>query len=602
MKKIRILSALMVLVLCASMLLVACDKEEETVTYKLSDVMNADWSLDKTGVITSTKDASYVGEYAMADYNFVVTKFDPTTAGTTDAANSGIVTRVYNANTDQTVLTVTDSKVTDNTAQPAVTTTTKHYVDIISSEYFAVLTASTTLSSGSSVSMSNYFNCPLSTSWEYSLTIYNATGSSKETYVNSELLALCGGSFTSFDSVYGGTSSDALIYEYREVSSFLSESLHANNDFDLFAIGNKVYRFDDELKATLVKDYGLASKPSLSNMKKVGDSYLETVSSVYTVYDKDLKEVFNYTIPGYAEGTAYMLANGNLLVQYATQLDQNEKKFDVRYGADNKYELTTVLVTAEGATELEDVDYYIGAVKPSVAGRDGKKVYADTVENLAFIYPIGDNKMIDSSYANKKLVVLNNDGTIAGEVEVEGNIAEFPMQFTDDYYALKLSDGNYAIYDNQGSEVSVLTAAAMLAEKISGDYLLLGDAIYDANGSKVYDITDNHATVDACGNTVIIKKYSATAVSYGIFVDGSVKTIGTVAKDEKDSSINDFGFSEAGYYYTYNKEAKKYTYYNAEGNVIGTFDSRLTKRLSTDECVIMQDTAKKIFYKFSITK
>lgn len=616
MKKIKILSLLLALLMCTSVLFISCEKEE-VATYTISDIMNSEWSLDKTGVVTSFKDASYVGDYAKASYGFIVTTFDPNSANSgnntnntdnTSNAVNGVVTRVYNANTDQVVVTLTDSKTTDSTVTPAVTTTKKNYVNIISYEYFAVLSASTTLSGGSSITASNYFGCPLTSSWDYTLSIYNSTGSVVETFYNNELLALCEGNISNFDKAYAGfneygsANEDAIIYEYKDVVHYLDDEFDLTGGFDLFAIGSKVYRFDEDYKTTLVKDYGLAAKPSLTSMKKVGDNYLETKNNVYTVYDKDLNKVFDYTVPGYANGDAHILANGNLLVQYVIQLDQNEKKFDVREGADGKYDLVTVLVTKDAVTELEDVNYYIGSLKPSVAGRDGKKVYADTVENLAFIYPIGENKMIDMSYSNKKLVLISNEGLVTAEVNVEGKFADFPINHTNNYYAIKLSDGGYAIYNKQGEKVSTLTASAMEAYKISGDYMLTTNAIYKADGSVAYDIDDAHASVKQCGNTVIVAKYATKATAYGIFVDGDVKNIGTVAVDENNSTIDDFGYGEYGYYYTYNKETKKYTYYNEEGNTIGSFDKQLTYRLSGEDFIIMQDTANKIFYKFIITK
>ena len=600
MKKIKILSLLLALIMCMSVLFISCEKEETT--YKIADIMNAEWKMDEQGTITSFKDASYTGDYVTSGYNFVVTKYEPKAAeGEGTETNASVVTRVYNVEKNQAVATLTESTTVDNNVSPAVTTIEKHYVDIISDEYFAVLSAKSS-AWNSTVNSSENFNCPLSSNYEYTLTIRDASGAVIETFYNTELVELCGGSISNFDKAYAGNDSESIIFEYESAFEHMDDSYDYESGFDLFVIGNKVYRFDSEFNVTLVKDYGLVSKPSFANMKKVGEHYLESKNTVYTVYDKDLNKVFDYTIPGYANGNAFLLANGNLLVQYTTQLDQNDKKFDVREGADGKYDLSSVIVTKDGVTELEDVNYLIRDVKPSVAGLDGKKEYADTVENLAFIYYIGENKMLDISYANKKLVLLANDGTITAEVEVDGNIADFPMQYRNTFYAVKLSDGSYNIYDKLGEMKGNLSSAAILANVIDGSYLRIADVIYNADGSVAYDMGEQHAIAKTCGDTLIIAKYGVKTTSYGIFVDGEIKNIGTLSLDETLATINGFDYSSDGYYYTYNKADNKYTYYNTEGTAIGTFDNRLNKCLAGEEFIIMYDSVNKIFYKFEITK
>lgn len=608
MKKFKALSALLALLLCVSVLLASCTEaeSEEVSTYKLSGIMNGDWKADKDAVIATFKDASYIGNYdaSASKYGFIVTATVPESANSESASTvSTLVTRVYNTAIDQAVATLNNTSTKEiviaDGAEKTQITTKINYVNIISAEYFAVLTTTYVGSSISAYNTSAYFGCPLSDFYEYSLTVYDALGAIKTTYHNEEILALCNNNIFNFDNIYGGKDSSAITYKYRAVSEIFND---LRSDFDLYAIGSKVYRFDSKLKSTLVKDFGVASMPSLDNMKKVGTNYLEAVDGVYSVYDNNLIKLFDYTIPGYADGNAFLLANGNLLAQYSVQLDQNEKNYDIRQGADEKYDLVTVLVTSEKATELEKVNYVIGDVMPSVADSDGKKIYAANVENLAFIYEIGENKMVDNSYANKKLVVLGSDGIIKGNVNIDGNIASFPIHYTDGKYAAMLSDGNCAIYNNNGDKIDVLSGEIMKLSRIAGEYVLLGDAIYDTDGDKVYDIAENHAIVEKCGNTVIVKKYSTTSIEIGVFVDGVVKNIGIIAKEEMNSTIGGFGFSEAGYYYTFDKQTNKYSYYNAKGDLIVSFDRALEQIIATDEYLIMRDTANNVFYKFSFSK
>lgn len=607
MKKIKILSLLLALLMCASTLLIGCGKKETACT--ITDIMNHEWKLDKQGIITSFKDISLAGDFVKAGENFIVTKYDPSTVSTEGADNKGsVVTRVYNVEKKQVVATLTETATVDESVTPAVTTTEKHYVDIISEDYFAVITVSAKGNESNSMKLSNYFGCALNEKCEYTLTIRDASGAIVETFYNGELIALCNGNISNFDYIYAGnkeygfSEENAINYEYKNPAYHLNDSYEYSDSFDLIAIGSKVYRFDNEFNTTLVKDYGLAAMPSLTKMTRVGSTYLEVDGGVYTVYDSSLNKVFSYNVPGYAQGRGFLLTNGNLLVQYVVQLDQNDKKFDIRAEADKKYDLVTVLVTPEETSELKDVDYYIADVETTDAKLDGKKVYADTVENLAFIYPISENKMLDTSYANKKLVLLSNDGTVTSEVALDGEIADFPIQYRNTFYAVKLSDGSYSIYDKTGEKKGTLSSAAIFADVLDTSYLRIGDVIYNADGSVSYDIGKDHANYQICGDTVVISKYSTNSVAYGIFVDGQVKNIGTVSSDEKIATIDEFNSSNYGYYYVYNKADNKYTYYNSDGAVIGTFDNRLTSRFLGEDCVIMQDVKNKIFYMFEMTK
>lgn len=588
--KIKALSILVAILLCVSTVFVACGNKTNSLTaYKISDIMNPNWSMDAEGVIGSFKDASYVGDYCFAEYNFLVTE---------DASGDNRVVRVYNVTTDQAVTTLTDAKPTEASA-----TATKNYVNIISSKYFAVLSVSA--ASDMSVAASTYFKCSLGSfeATDYTLTIYDASGNPVKSLYDNELSALCGGNIGNFDNAYASRGTDStIIYEYQEIDAFVEEEILYDGDFDLFTMGSKIYRFNGKLEYELVKDYGLSSMPSLVNMQRVGDNYLETLGGVFAVYDKTLNKTFDYVVPAYAKTkAAFLLSNGNLLVQYSVQLDQNESSFDFRSDADGRYDLVTVLVTSEGASELDDVNYMIGSLKASVTDRNGKKTYADSVENLAFIFPIGENKMIDTSNANKKLVILKNDGELKGEVVVDKNIADYPANHTENYYSVRLIDGSCAIYDKQGEMVCKLSSDALDASIISDDYLLLTDAIYDAKGTKIYDLKEKYITVKFCGDTVILTTYGAASTTHSIFINGSLKSIGTISTNEKSSTIDGFGYGY-GYYYTFSKEANKYTYYNTNGDVIGAFDKELNNCLNGDGFAIMQDTTNKIFYKFVFEK
>ena len=613
MKKIKIVSALLALMLCTSVALVSCDssKKDNIKTVGIEDVMNPDWEDEKSGAITSYTNLNYMGVFDknQSKGDFIITT-EQNISDPDDSANNGQVlkqnlknTRIYNVKSmNNGTLVFTDTITVDQSLSPALAIVVMNYVHVISSDYVAVLTVTTKGMHDFYDVTSSYFGAPLSNDFEYSLAIYDASNTIKETFYHGEILGLCENNMSNFDKVYGGGTDieSSLIYKYLDASTLMGSGIYGKNS-DLFAIGGKVYRVNEDMKAELVCDYGIAARPEVEKMVQVGENYIISSTGTYTVYDNELNVLWRYDAPGYANNCdAYVLSNGALLVQYIVQLDQNAKDFDLRYGADGKYDLVTLIVNKKGTTEITDANYLIESLEPSVEDADGKMVYDDKVDNLAFIYPIGEDKMPDQTEANKKLVLLSNDGEIEAWVEAEGGIADYPIHYANGYYAVELLDGSCAIYDKEGEKISALVFSAFGARSILDKYLLLDNVIYDAEGKVIYDANKDHATALPCGNTVIIRKYSATAVAYGIFINGNVMNIGTVSAIPNNSTIDDFGYDASGYYYTYNKQNDKYTYFNEMGNAIGMFNNKLTLCTTGDGFAVMADID--IFYKFNIAK
>lgn len=614
MRNIKILSVFLALMLCASIALVSCDssKKDNIKTVGIEDVMNPDWEDEKSGAITSYTNLNHyngVFNKQMSKGNFIITTDEIDNTSENVSNIGGIIKanvrhiNIFSVKSTKTShIGFTDTATVDQNVSPAVTTIVTHYVHVISSDYVAVLKVTAKNANSFYGATSSYFGAPLSNDYEYTLEIYDSEYKSQETFYHSEIFSLCENNMSNLDKVYGGDLDieSSLIYKYLDASTLMGSGIYGKNS-DLFAIGGKVYRVNADMKAELVCDYGITAKPDIDKMLQVGEYYLISSSGTYTVYDDDLKVVYQYSAPGYANNcVAYLLSDGTLFVQYIVQLDQNTEDFDLRFGADGKYDLVTLTVNKRGTTEITDANYLIDSVEPSVEDIHGRKVYDDKVENLAFIYPIGEDKMPNQADYNKKLVLLSNDGEITAQVEVEGGIADYPVQYINSYYAVELADGSCAIYDKEGEQISALVSSAFGAKSILGKYLLLDNVIYDIEGNVIYDANKDRATALACGDTVIIRKYSATAVAYGIFINGNVMNIGTVSVIPNNSTIDGFGYDPSGYYYTYNKQNDKYTYFNEKGNAIGMFNNELSFCTSGEDFVVMVDID--IFYKFNITK
>ncbi|MBO7303538.1 MAG: hypothetical protein J6U68_05075 [Clostridia bacterium] len=596
MKKIKLLAAFMALALSASMLLTACGSKEEG-NIEVADIMNPEYVVEEEKILSSAAKLSLAGDYATAKGNFIIT----TDKLESEGATAKSTTYIYNAETGKAAATLT-STASENSY-------TTYFYDIISDEYFAVLTMS---KSGSASSSSNgysakstTFNCTLNFADNYSntLTIRNASGTTVETISNSDLMAYCKANGDTLDTIY----KNELIVEYQDADSHQTSC-------DLFEVNSKVYRIGEDDSITLVKDFGLTKKPaSVESLKKVGETYygMKTETTM-AVYDKDLNELFTYTLPEYvlellyaesAEGEATtepvfyctLLADGKLLIQYAVQLDQNEEKYDFRSKADGRYDLVTTLIDAEGKVTDVDADFVIADVDPSVADEKGQMVYSDKVENLAFIHYIGENKMLDRTEATRKLAILSNDAKVDGVVAIDGIIDDvFPSHYKSKYYKVELIDST-VLYDKEtGEKVSELTD---ISGYLSGDYFFnkKTKAIYDIKGEKIKDLKTTPA--ESCGDSLILSSVSLKGSTYSLFVDGETKTIGTVSTDaaDKDTAYSSIAWG-AGYYYTAKKamsEAKgeeviTYTYYNEKGARFFSTECKLSIVLSTEDFVIMR--------------
>lgn len=607
MKKIKLLAAFMALVLSASMLLTACGNKDKG-DLELADIMNPEYEVEEDGILSTGSKLAFEGDYVDAKKNFVITAEDIEAEG----ASAKRTTRVYNAETGKVVATLT--------ASANESSYSNYYVNIISNDYFAVLAVNKNGAASSSsiayTAKSAIFNCTLNFADNYSntLTIRNASGTTAETIDNSTLMTYCKANNDTIDTIY----TKELIVQYKDADDYRAETLN-----DLFFVGTKLYRIGTDDSVTEVKDFGLSKKPlSVESMRKVGDYYSGwKTDTTLAVYDKDLNELYSYTIPEYVmellmsslkesegEGATEittlpvfyntLLADGKLLLQYAVQLDQNDKKYDYRSKADGRYDLVTLLIDAEGAKEI-DIDFVIAAVDPSVADEKGQMVYSDKVENLAFIYYIGENKMLDRTEATRKLVLLSNELKVEGTVAIDGQLeGEFPTHYKNKYYKIELVDSTL-IYDKEtGEKVSELTD---ISGYLSGDYFFnkTSKAIYDIKGEKVKDLKLTPANM--CGESLILQSVNLKGAAYSLFVDGETKTIGSVSKDpaDKDTTYTDIGYGN-GYYYTAKTEMSEakgenvttYSYYNEKGAKLFTTEFKVSAVLDTEDFVIMKGTDK----------
>ena len=644
MKKIKVLSLLMALLLSSSLLLASCGskKEEETESesetepvveeveltkYGIADIMNASYAPnDENGAISAIKDpASYKGEFYDNEKNYIITL---------DDENEKLY--VYNTANDKGVE-------FENYAEKLNTAETKasfklNYVDVISDEYFAVLTMSYTedydyygysyVDEWNAIPSSYYksFYNGDQAFCNYTLTVYGADCVAVKTYSNGELYSRCDEEASNIPEVW-----ESLRDNYT--------SEYTLYKFDLYKKDGALYRasyVDGKVKYDLVKDYGLAKMPYVTS--KSGDYYLySSGTETYTVYNKDLSATYSYGVPSDAtDDNVFLLANGSLLVQYVKTLNQDEKTFDFREGADGKYDITTLIVNADGEKELEDVDYYIDDLKVSAADERGNKMYSDKVENLAFICPIAEDKTLDKGLGNRKLVLLSNNCEVTAEVEIASEMIDFPTVIEKGFYGVETAGsgnnrrqeydpelGSYVyictlkfdLYNAEGKFVNAYETESKVISSMYNNgmdfplvlekYTVTEKGIYDITGALVYDAKKNDAKIKTVGDAIYVTTYGDGTEVYSLFLGAdNLVAIGTkVIGSDKDAAnvtnkIEGFDAKDGYYATAVENEAtskRKATYYNVKGEAIASIEEKGTNHKVriieiSDELVIFYET------------
>lgn len=640
MKKIKILSLLMALLLSSSLLLASCGskKEEETESesetepvveeveltkYGIADIMNASYAPNvENGAISAIKDpTSYKGAFYNNEKNYIITL---------DNENEKLY--VYNTANDKGVE-------LEHYAEKLNTEETKasfklNYVDVISEDYFAVLTMAYTEDA--------YYGNSYSSDWDsipdndyknfyngdqayctYTLTVYGSDAVAVKTYSNAELYSRCQKEESQVPDVW-----ESLRDNYTGEYTLYK--------FDLYKKDDALYRAsyaDGKVKYDLVKEYGLAKMPSVTS--KSGDYYLYSENNTYTVYNKDLSVAYSYTVTSDSSSAkTFILANGSLLVQYKRVLDQDEKNFDYRYGSDNKFDLVTLIVNADGEKELEDVDYYIYDLKASTADERGNKEYSDKVTNLAFICPIAEDKTLDTGLGNRKLVLLSNDCEITAEVEIASNMIEFPTVVEKGFYGVETVGSGvrgqeydpllgtvytytlkFDLYNAEGKFVNAYESehkvpysmynSGMDFPLVLEKYTVTDKGVYDINNALIYDAKKNNAKIKTVGDAIYVMTYGDGTEVYSLFLGAdNLVTIGTkvIGSDANAADVANKidGFdAKYGYYATLVKDEetskRKATYYNVKGEAIASMEEKGTNYSVevieiSDELVIFYET------------
>lgn len=348
----------------------------------------------------------------------------------------------------------------------------------------------------------------------------------------------------------------------------------------LVIINAMIYNIDEVTGAATEKG-ALPAYVSYEKLAHTDEYFYTEDDGAIVIYDLDFAPVAIYSAPSYAEWfdeealNWNILNNGDVLVQYYVELDEDAKKFDF-YEYYAKYDLVSLIVTAKGDVKNLDLDYIVDHVATNDILYDDTKekeenLYTNKFENIAYIYRI-ENQKIDFSDVNKDIVLMNNSGKAQKSLKlVDGQIG-MPVKVAEDLYAAQTVYGT-ALLNGKGKLQFAVTADEDIVA-ILGGFIVTEKAIYDMKFELVEDgdIFANDGVLyaedpeDACfANTVFVKigddkKYDI--VAYNAEFEGGKKTIYSYNEENEENDTFEL-FDGIGYVITDGDGNR--IYYNVKG-------------------------------------
>ncbi|MDY3846637.1 MAG: hypothetical protein SOZ62_07045 [Eubacteriales bacterium] len=354
--------------------------------------------------------------------------------------------------------------------------------------------------------------------------------------------------------------------------------MRINNSF--FKFNGGVYTADEE-EGTLTKvaDYVSYMKYPEYNYK-IGDCYYVLdessggVESV-TVYDKDFNIIFTYYTPSYATyADAWVLNNGNLLVQYLVKQPDETEKYDIfDETSSKKYDINVIVVDIKNGKQTKtDFDGYIYDVISRE--EETEKIWFEgldsDIENMVHYCPINDHR-IEQSDAERKYASLTNKGKIDFSLKVVEGALDLPEKVAENRWVVYTTSG-YSII-NEKSEV-LKTITNINNVEFVGSYILTQEGIFDMDFNLLKSLKDSDSasyTATPIGNSIIVCEDGKTTSVYTLYNNGNTTVIAT-SSDTSNENV----YVEDNYYVVAKTVdgITTYTYYNADGAKL--FDTKIS--------------------------
>ena len=312
------------------------------------------------------------------------------------------------------------------------------------------------------------------------------------------------------------------------------------------------------------------------------EEYFCTYGDEINLYNKNFERIYSYTLPSEAKLISRnMFNNGNVILQYGQPLDADAEKYDFSEtdeinGVVEKFELHSILINAKNKSEKEiKLDYIIEQVTSGAElarAQGDEKIYSDGVENIAYVYPLGDG-IIDYSEKSADVVLMNNKGKIEKSLKiVEEQRAALPMSLGNDVYMVSTFYG-YALIDIDGNVLNKIENAEI---DVYGNNIIIADAIYTFGMEEVYKLDEHSEILGYYGKKIVIRQ--GTDEKYTVFtIEGNAKENLYEYSAGSEITVEFDFFENSACYARCSDMTSEYIYFNADNKNIGGLSLRLKK-------------------------
>ncbi len=305
---------------------------------------------------------------------------------------------------------------------------------------------------------------------------------------------------------------------------------------DLILLDREVFR--PEKNGSFKRAFTLETFASLPSFDtKVGDYYYVEDGEAFHIYDKSARLTATYRVPAAAQSfDHFYLADGTLLIQYATAEDEHSQEYTYIDGG-QKYMLHHLLVSASTGeqTVLTDISMYISMVISDDEIFNSLGMNAN-IDNLVIGYPVQDGvlEMNDHSVYS---VLLSNRGRVTSMVEdiipaMQGGLL---YGVAKNRWAVMNLAGEVYLLNEWGGIVGRFPENFTSSVKSAAKLFVHDERIYDWDLNLLYDMKENGVlSHEMVGTSVLMKKENGEALLF----DGHSRSVITLAQAESGKTVS----------------------------------------------------------------
>ena len=366
---------------------------------------------------------------------------------------------------------------------------------------------------------------------------------------------------------------------WDQITNELVPTIYDRNSITYVTFGSDVYAFDSVTSELLGKfnDKELVYRPEFDKVRGDKYGYVEQDNKIF-VYDlnKWIECVYVYEIPvNYVTFDWFVLENGNVLVQGIEAVSAKNVNYDYMEN-DAKFDMVYTVIDPSAKNEKNvEFGYKIMAVQAAA-----NESFTDKAQNLAAIMPI----VGDSVSADYKIVILNNDLTIAADITEAIRL----QLVADELFAKTENVGGVektTIVDINGNEVVYVPYTAIINDK----FISYDGKIYSFKMKELMDLADEGFQIYFdCDSYMILTKYDTENYRY-VYYYYDMQSESAKKIPGQDNGLFNVAVYDFGYVVSYTDMGQNvYKFYNTNGESVGTLDSEIAVIEYFEDFIVLQ--------------